>query len=602
MRNKPFGTISKVFFNKIVIEVPSPSDIQHNYKGDLYIIDGLNDFITIYKDRQNKYIYRIISLYEQEKPLSIEEESKFQQKAYFEAVPVGEVSYDEFEYGLSTFPMIGEEVYLTTTEDLQSILMPEKNILAISLGQLTTHEYIPQFSVDSLFTNHMAILGNTGSGKSTTVRKLLNELLDLESKEIDPNEMNFIVFDIHSEYKCFNSKYTSYIDVNEISIPLDTLTVDDWVNLVQPASAVQLPVLMNGLRMASILETDNAKFDWIKAYCALELYNNQQTDAVTKRTKIIGLLENIDSSEIKEALGSYNAQFGNFTTPDEENFKKSISTYIEENFGFTYQQCEIELKNALEEATNNFNELSSLKDGVDMILLLEESKGNTQVRTHCQTLMTRIENIIFTYSKSLFDTDPRKIDYFMEVTNFAKALTIFDCSEVDDNDLLFLSGYFSREVFEKQRSNKKTKDGISKSFNIILDEAHRYLTDDIYEERIRSIKVFEKIAKEGRKFGVFLTVASQRPSELSKTVLSQCNNFILHRIRNNLDLDQMRKSIPYINDSQLFRLSYLKTGVALMVGESFVIPMELLIDGEEYGKTSETVKPSKLWKKKESDQ
>lgn len=599
MRNKPFGTISKVFFNKIVIEVPSPSDTHHNYKGDLYIIDGLNDFITIYKDQKNKYIYQIISLYEQEVPLSIEEESKFQQKAYFEAVPIGEISFSVFEYGLSTFPIIGEEVYLTTVKDIQNILMDNSELLSISLGQLTTHEYIPRLSVDSLFTNHMAVLGNTGSGKSTTVRKLLNELLSLESEEIDPNKMNFIIFDTHNEYRFTNSKYTSNMDINEMSIPLNTLKVEDWINLVQPSSAVQLPVLKNGLRMGSILESDNDKFNWIKAYCAIELYNNQQTDAVTKRTKIVGLLENLESEEIKSALKLYNAQFGNFSLEAEENFKKAVFNYIEENSGFQYDECAVKLKNALEQSTSEFSELSSLRDGIDMVLLLEESQGNTQVRTHCQTLMTRIENIILTYSKTLFDTNPGKLKYFNEVSTFEKAITIFDCSGIEDNDLLFLSGYFSREVLEKQRLERKNGDKINKVFNIILDEAHRYLIDENNDEKVTSMRVFEQIAKEGRKFGVFLVVASQRPSELSKTVLSQCNNFILHRIRNNLDLDQMRKSIPYINDSQLFRLSYLKTGVALMVGESFVIPMEILIDGEEYGKASETARPSELWKKEQ---
>src|SRR5690625_181034 len=149
MRNKSFGAISKVYFNKIVIEVPEPSNIHHNYKGDLYSLDGLNDYITIYKDQYNKYIYQITGLYEQEKPLSLVEESKFEQKAYFDAVPVGEIYYDDFEYGLSTFPIIGEEVYLTTVEDIQKVLMPDKNILPISLGKLTTHEYVPQLSVDS---------------------------------------------------------------------------------------------------------------------------------------------------------------------------------------------------------------------------------------------------------------------------------------------------------------------------------------------------------------------------------------------------------------------------------------------------------------------
>lgn len=597
MRNKCIGTISKVFFNKIVIEVPSPSDIQHNYNGDIYICNGLNDFITIYKDLDNRFIYQITGLYEKEKPFNEDEESKFHQLAYFEAVPVGEILNNEFEYGLSTFPMISADVYLTTVGDIRKILMPEKNSLSISLGQLTTHQYVPQFSVDSLFTNHMSILGNTGSGKSTTVRKILNELLDLEKKEIDLNNLNVIIFDVHNEYNCFDEKNASYISLNDIAIPLETLTLEDWVNLVQPASAVQLPVLMNGLKMASLIRSNVNNYNWIRAYCALELYNNQQTDAVTKRSKIVGLLEKLNSEEIKRVLRLYNAQFGNFTPPNEQDFKTVICEYIEVNSTFKYEQCQLQLTKLLEKSSNKIISLTDLKDGIDMVLLLEESKGNAQVRSHCSTLITRIENLILTYSNNLFDTSSEKISAFLEITQFEKALTIFDCSMLDDNDLLFYTSYLIREVFDKQKVSRQVIGRISKSFNFILDEAHRYLSETNQETRINSLKVFEKIAKEGRKFGLFLIVASQRPSELSKTVLSQCNNFILHRIRNNIDLDQMRKSIPYINDSQLFRLSYLKTGVALTVGESFVVPMEVLIEGEDFGKESETIKPSRLWRK-----
>lgn len=597
MRNKSIGTISKVFFNKIVIEIPSPSDIHHNYNGDIYICNGLNDYITIYKDLGNRFIYQITGLYEKEKPFNENEESKFHQIAYFEAVPVGEISNNEFEYGLSTLPMISEEVYLSTVEDIQKILMPDKNSLSISFGQLTTHQHVPQFSVDSLFTNHMSILGNTGSGKSTTIRKILNELLNLEKRDLDLDNLSFIIFDVHSEYKCFGDINATYISVDDIAIPLETLTIEDWINLVQPSSAVQLPVLMNGLKMASLFRSNVNHYNWIRAYCALELYNNQQTDAVTKRSKIVGLLEKLDSDEIKRVLALYNAQYGNFTSLNEQNFKTVICKYIEENSTFEYEQCQQQLTNLLEAASNKITCLTDLKDGIDMVLLLEESKGNAQVRSHCSTLLTRIENLILTYSKTLFDKSSEKISAFSEITQFKKALTIFDCSSLDDNDLLFYTSYLIKEVFEKQKNIRKLIGRMCKSYNVILDEAHRYLTDTNQEARIKSLRVFEKIAKEGRKFGIFLIVASQRPSELSKTVLSQCNNFILHRIRNNLDLDQMRKSIPYINDSQLFRLSYLKTGVALMVGESFVVPMEVLIKGKDFGKESETIKPSQLWRK-----
>ena len=91
------------------------------------------------------------------------------------------------------------------------------------------------------------------------------------------------------------------------------------------------------------------------------------------------------------------------------------------------------------------------------------------------------------------------------------------------------------------------------------------------------VEIFKKIAREGRKFGCFLFISSQRPSELSSTVLSQCNNYIIHRIKNNIDLEYLLKTIPYINVNQLSRFSYLPTGTAFIVGELFPIPTEIEI-------------------------
>lgn len=133
--------------------------------------------------------------------------------------------------------------------------------------------------------------------------------------------------------------------------------------------------------------------------------------------------------------------------------------------------------------------------------------------------------------------------------------------------------------------------------HFIFDEAHQYIRENFQEERLQSLDVFEKIAREGRKFGLFMIVISQRPSELSQTVLSQCNNYILHRIRNSVDLEFMKRSIPYITGHQLTRLSFLKSGTAILVGEAFSIPIELeILADEKITIPSKTYLPSELWK------
>ncbi|ETT81991.1 ATP-binding protein [Viridibacillus sp. FSL R5-0477] len=595
MNRKWIGHITKVFFNKIVFEVPNLESLRYNYLGDLYIGRGLNDYITIFNEVNKRYIFQVIGLYEQEKPYLEAEESKFKEKAYFEAIPIGEITNNGFEYGLASFPMISEDVYLTSMEDLEKIFHSDSEALTITLGELSTNDYLPSININKLLTTHMSILGNTGSGKSTTIRKLLSELVKLQGREVDINQMNFLIFDIHNEYQIFSDEYVNQLSINEIAIPTETLTTEDWINLVQPSSAAQLPILMNGLRMASLLKDGSEHSLWIRAYSALELYNNQQTDAVTKRAKIVGLLEKLQSPEVAATITSYNAQYGNFTNGGEIRFKQEIKEYIVQSFGYEYEQCQEQLIKLLSEETIEVQSIKDLWLGIELVILLEEAKGNAQIRSYCSTLITRIENIIHTYSKTLFDLSPPKKAKFEEMMKFEKGFTVIDCSTMEDSDLLFFSGYLLKEVFNRQKSIRNKRSYVDSAFHFILDEAHRYLSEANTEDSLKSLKIFERISKEGRKFGLFLIVASQRPGELSKTVLSQCNNFILHRIRNNIDLEQMRKSIPYLNDMQLFRLSYLRTGTVLAVGEAFSVPMELNIRGKEYGFYSETVNLNKLW-------
>lgn len=315
----------------------------------------------------------------------------------------------------------------------------------------------------------------------------------------------------------------------------------------------------------------------------------------------MGLLENIDSVEIKECLKYYNPKFGNFDSEYyDQKFRKAIKSYIKKSIGYSYEECHAYLVSCLEEAESKVKSLNDLKLALDIVLLLEEAKGNNQIRTFCSTLMTRLDNLIATFSNNLFSEDFTKKAELEDALQCEKTFTILDCSFIDDDVLLFFTSHILRRVFQNQYDEKMKNGSISKIYNFIFDEAHKYISELEKDSIVNYTKMFEIVAKEGRKFGTFLMLSSQRPSELSKTVISQCNNFILHRIRNNIDLEQMKRSIPYLNDAQMNRLSYLKTGVALLVGESFSIPLEIKIDGEQYSEISKTYLPSQLWKREES--
>ena len=588
------GVVKKVFFNKIVIEIDDIKKLNQNYKGDIYSCDGLDTFILLDKSYEEKLVYQISALYDEEKPLEKEDNSKFQIKAYFEAVPIGNIIRKKFEYGIERYPMLGDEVYLVPKEELNKVLgndleIKENNFI---IGELSNKKgYYPRINIDNFFTTHISVLGNTGSGKSTTIKTIIRKLSEKIGEHFKKESINFYIFDIHNEYINISSELSNKTSLDEISIPLELLKIEDWLNLVLPSTAVQLPILINTLKLGNLLENSQNKLtDWIKVYCAKKLYGSQQTDAVTKRTKIISFLSEIDDENIKKSLSSYNSQFGNFSKEEEKYFLDSLDNYI------GVSNAEEFLYENLRDAEISIKDIMNLKIALDTILSIEEAKGGNQIRNYCSPLVTRIDNLINQYSKTLFSNDEKKLKKFnLLLEHKDKAFEIINCSGYDNHDLLFITSFILNNIYEREKNNRKS--GIKNLIHFIFDEAHTYISENTDVTSFNPIAVFEKIAKEGRKFGLFMILSSQRPSELSKTVLSQCNNFILHRIRNNIDLEQMRKSIPYILDSQLLRLSYLKTGHALVVGEGFNIQLELKIHNDIYDKSSETFKPSEVWKK-----
>jgi hypothetical protein len=589
----PIGVVKKVFFNKIVIEIDDMKKLNQNYKGDIYSCEGLDTFILLEKSYEEKLIYQISALYDEERPLEKEDNSKFQVKAYFEAAPIGNIIKEKFEYGIERYPLLGDEVYLASKEELNKILendleINENNFI---IGELSNKKgYYPKINIDNFFTTHISILGNTGSGKSTTIKTIIKKLSEKIDEHFKKENINFYIFDIHNEYTNIKAELSNKTSLDEISIPLELLKKEDWLNLVLPSSAVQLPILINTLKLGNLLENSQAGLtDWIKVYCAKKLYGSQQTDAVTKRTKIISFLSEIDDENIKKSLSSYNSQFGNFSKEEEKYFLDSLDNYI------GVSNAEEFLYENLRDAEISIKDIMNLKIALDTILSIEEAKGGNQIRNYCSPLVTRIDNLINQYSKTLFSNDEKKLKKFnLLLEHKDKAFEIINCSGYDNHDLLFITSFILNNIYEREKNNRKS--GIKNLIHFIFDEAHTYISENTDVTSFNPIAVFEKIAKEGRKFGLFMILSSQRPSELSKTVLSQCNNFILHRIRNNIDLEQMRKSIPYILDAQLLRLSYLKTGHALVVGEGFNIQLELKIHNDIEDKSSETFKPSEVWK------
>ncbi|UVI82407.1 ATP-binding protein [Staphylococcus aureus] len=557
------GKVTSVTFEKLIFEISDFEKLNYNLLGQIYIVKGVIDYVTIKNEYSEKFIYQVVKVEDKEVPLSSDEDAKFKYHGSFECVPIGMIKKGKIEFNLKKYPFLQDKVYLTSQEEMKIVFSHSHNANDITIG-LIDEQYQAYFNTAKLLTNHTAIIGNTGSGKSTTVRQIISKINNLNTQNL-----HFHIFDVHDEYKDING--VKIVDViNDFKINIKNLEMQDWINLIKPSELVQLPILQMGLKYANAIENKIIEEEWLKCYIALSLYRNQQTDAVTKRTKILSILDgtNIDTEK-------YDSKYGNMDSNTEKKFIESLKNVVD-NGGNIFTLSEV-----IEKAKYNVSSFNKLLEGLNYVFLLEESKGNNQARSYSATLETRIKNVQTRFSNLFGNND----------TELEDKSIVYSVSELDDDLLLFFTTFILKKEFEK---NKKMKLE-DRSVNVfIFEEAHRYISKFKESSQFNEVEAFKKIAREGRKFGCFLMLSSQRPSELSSTVLSQCNNYIVHRVKNNVDLEYLLNSIPYINKFQLNRFSYLPTGTAYIVGELFPIPVEIEIF-EEFSKNS-TITPEIVYR------
>jgi hypothetical protein len=260
------------------------------------------------------------------------------------------------------------------------------------------------------------------------------------------------------------------------------------------------------------------------------------------------------------------------------------------------------------EYDNSPFDFAHLGEALSLAILYEESHGNKQIRDYCSSLITRFNSVRDRPDFHFMRPTPTSLyphelstEKFVErlLGSFSNAaagprsqITIIDMNEVEDEIVQIASAIVGRLIFEKLRRTKRRN---TTPVNIILEEAHRYIGSTPSLFAVDATPVFERIAKEGRKYGLFITLASQRPSELSKTVLSQCSNFVVHRIQNPEDLSHIRQMTPFISENVLKRLPSLPKQHALIFGSSVNVPTTFRVRDANPRPHSDDADISDLW-------
>jgi hypothetical protein len=536
--------------------------------------------------------------------------------------PLGNLNYDDkqgdrqgylFKRGVESYPAVGDAVLLPTQNQLRAIIESGENRrVKIGISPMAANAEV-KIDPDRLFGRHLAVLGNTGSGKSCSVAGLIRWSLEAAKKANKNKEPNarFIVLDPNGEYsKTFNDlgKVRVYAvepgeKIEQLQVPLWFWNSAEWCAFAQASSKTQRPTLIQALRTVR----DGAIEPSISLSHDMRRY---------LRTIISILRVQINTGKPWSAF-PHNKNFYELILTWEKGIiisdefthdeKKSLQLILSKTNTFKearkgqYPKYEFS-KPDMDEFLNIIQSAHSCFGGSDADILpidadiprefiddqllrsIEATAEIFNVSEHVETMLIRIKTILSDNRIKSVSGNGVSIKlsewlgkYIGDDTLSNGSISIIDMSLIPAEVVHLIASVIARMTLESlqryRRIYTKTLPTV-----LVMEEAHTFIKryqDDSDEHNASAIccQVFEKIAREGRKFGLGLVLSSQRPSELSPTVLSQCNTFLLHRISNDRDQDLVNKLVPDNLRGLLRDLPSLPSRQAILLGWASELPV-----------------------------
>ena len=443
--------------------------------------------------------------------------------------------------------------------------------------------------VNNFFSNHFAIFGNSGSGKSCGVSRLFQNMF--HDQRLFPYKANILLFDSSGEYyNAFNNLnsinpnyHYRFFSTNEVDgigeklrLPIWLLNASDLALLLQATNHSQLPIIERMLKLALIfsqtdMDANNYKNHLIAKAIMTILYTNETSP--NKRNEIFSILASCSTPQFNleapvQGIG-YTRKFREcFLIDSQGQFSESVllTEYVSSFIKNEYDNYE--------PRGGVFYTLDTLEKALNFTLISEGWLRNENTYGDAVTIKVRLHALIVGEYAKFFD-----VPEYISLENYLSSLLVnngrkyqlvnFNLDDVDDDFAKVITKIYSRLVFEFA---KGLKDRASIPFHIIVEEAHRYIQNDT-DRFLIGYNIFERIAKEGRKYGVLLGLISQRPVELSDTVISQCSNFLIFKMNHPTDVDYIRKMVPNISDEIVEKQKTLQSGTCLGFGMAFKIPL-----------------------------
>ena len=525
---------------------------------------------------------------------------------------IGEIINNQFIAGTIKKPSGTSTVRIINDLELQLIIGSnqfDKNRLILGKSAIYKN-YNVSISLNDFFANHSAVIGNTGSGKSCGVARILQNLF---FSKYQPINCHIILFDAYGEYKkaflnmqennlnytCFTTNVKEQFE-SYLKFPAYFLGVDDLAILLGATSSDQIPVLSKALKLVKIFNSNDLRIKEYKndiiASCLLDILTSGKKSSQI-RDQIIAVLSHFNTETLN--LDSIIHQPGYDRTLrqclliDEQGKMNAILevTKFLQNFN------KVDLDNIVinEDFVYGLNEIYY---ALEFALISEGTLNNDLAYKQNNILKSRLQNIINSSEREIFEMSEyiSKENFIKNLFNNIQLIDI-DLSYLDDRFAKIITKLYSKLLFNYTTSLEKRG---SFSVNIILEEAHRYVQND-NDINIIGYNVFDRITKEGRKYGTLLTFITQRPSELSITALSQCTNFIVFKMFYPRDLEIVRNMSINVAESTIEQIKSLNPGTAFCFGSGFKMPLlvDFLLPNPMPESTS--LKINKLWYGEEDD-
>ena len=513
------------------------------------------------------------------------------------AILVGEFINNVFRSGIIHKPTSQAKIRIVSKDEVIELLgnqtIEGKSDLYIGKS-LVYDGFNVSANMNDLFSNHFAIIGNTGSGKSCSVARIFQNLF--YRKENVPLNSNIILFDVYGEYhaaldrinqtkncrcKTFTTN-TKMLVGDIVKIPPWFLGVDDIALLLGVDSPVQLPIIEKALKLVYLFTEDedkviNHKNNIISRALIDVLTSGRNPTQI--RDQVIAVLTSFNTKDVnlesKIVQPGYTRTLRQCLNIDQTGKINTIQLVIE--FLETYINENLSLDRNMKP---RYYHLKDLYNAFEFALLSEGILKSDKVYDINNILKVRLDAImngdygVYFDVKEYVSVQEYVSKLFYNSRNEKAQVLNFNLNFVDERFAKVLTKIYSKLFFDYAIA-LENRGGFP--IQIILEEAHRYVQADNDVSTI-GYNIFDRITKEGRKYGVVLGLITQRPSELSNTALSQCSNYIVLRMFHPEDLKIIKNITHSIAEADVDKLKTLRSGVALCFGSAFRIPVFSKID------------------------